>query len=283
MQPRFSAAPEACQTHLRSHMTANSRSALPRRDFVRTLGGVLAMSAFPQSGRRMEPSGPKIRAVAFDGYAVFDPTPVGAVAESVAPTRGRELVAAWRTHLFEYQWLRTLGGRYVDFRQTADDALTFATKSTGIALRGEERERLLDAQLRLTAWPDAALALQSLRASGLRLAFLSNMTEHMLDDGARRAGIRDAFEFVLSTDRVRAAKPDPRAYQMAVDAFGIPREQIAFVAFAGWDAAGAAWFGYPTVWTNRLGAPVEELGVAPAAIGRDLSAVESFVKVSGGM
>jgi 2-haloacid dehalogenase len=77
----------------------------------------------------------------------------------------------------------------------------------------------------------------------------------------------------LSTDRVRAAKPDPRAYRMAVDAFGLPREEIAFAAFAGWDAAGATWFGYPTVWTNRLGAPAEELGAAPAVVGRDLSDV----------
>jgi 2-haloacid dehalogenase len=262
-------------------MTAKSSSALPRRNFLQTLGGLLAATAFPTPRGRRDVAVPKIRAVAFDGYAVFDPRPVGAVAESVAPTRGRELMAAWRTRLFEYQWLRTLGGRYVDFRQTADDALTFATKSTGIALHVEERERLLDAQLTLAAWPDAANALRSLRASGLRLAFLSNMTERMLDDGARRSGIRDAFEHVLSTDHVRAAKPDPRAYRMAVDAFGIPRDQIAFVAFAGWDAAGAAWFGYPTVWTNRLSAPAEELGGAPAVTGSDLSAVASFVGASG--
>jgi len=39
---------------------------------------------------------------------------------------------------------------------------------------------------------------------------------------------------VLSTDRVRAYKPDPRAYQMGVDAFGLPRDAIAFGAFGGW-------------------------------------------------
>ena len=51
---------------------------------------------------------------------------------------------------------------------------------------------------------------------------------------------------------------------MAVDAFGRPREGIPFVAFAGWDVAGAGWFGYPTFWVNRL-------GVAPDGAGRDLA------------
>ena len=35
------------------------------------------------------------------------------------------------------------------------------------------------------------------------------------------------------------------------------------MAFAGWDVAGARWFGYPPVWVNRLELPVEELAVAP--------------------
>ena len=34
------------------------------------------------------------------------------------------------------------------------------------------------------------------------------------------------------------------------------------MAFAGWDVAGARWFGYPPVWVNRLELPVEELAVA---------------------
>ena len=67
----------------------------------------------------------------------------------------------------------------------------------------------------------------------------------------------------LSTDSVQTYKPDPRAYQLAVDSFAVPRERIAFVAHAGWDAVGAAWFGFPTFWINRTGAPREELA-APA-------------------
>jgi len=82
---------------------------------------------------------------------------------------------------------------------------------------------------------------------------------------------------VLSTDRIRTHKPDPRAYQMAMDALKLPREGILFAAFAGWDAAGARWFGYPTIWVNRLDLPAEELGISPDATGRDLTDVVRFV------
>jgi 2-haloacid dehalogenase len=46
-----------------------------------------------------------------------------------------------------------------------------------------------------------------------------------------------------STDMVRAYKPDPRAYRMAIDGLKLQREEIAFAAFGGWDAAGAKVFG----------------------------------------
>jgi 2-haloacid dehalogenase len=77
-------------------------------------------------------------------------------------------------------------------------------------------------------------------------------------------------------------KPAPRAYQMAIDAVGLTREDMAFVAFAGWDAAGAKWFGYTTFWVNRLNLPAEELGVAPDAVGGNLNDLVSFVKASAG-
>jgi 2-haloacid dehalogenase len=62
---------------------------------------------------------------------------------------------------------------------------------------------------------------------------------------------------------------------MAVDAFGLPREEIFFVAFAGWDVAGARWFGYPTFWVNRLDLPAEE-----PRTGRDLADLVRFVSAS---
>jgi 2-haloacid dehalogenase len=76
---------------------------------------------------------------------------------------------------------------------------------------------------------------------------------------------------------VQSYKPDPRAYALALDAFGLPREEILFAPFAGWDAAGARWFGYPTFWVNRLHAVPEQLGVSVDGSGADLSALVNYV------
>ena len=57
----------------------------------------------------------------------------------------------------------------------------------------------------------------------------------------------------------------------------MPREHILFVAFAGWDAAGAKLFGYPTFWINRFGLPPERFGPVPDGAGTDLDALLAFV------
>jgi hypothetical protein len=60
-------------------------------------------------------------------------------------------------------------------------------------------------------------------------------------------------------------------------AFGLRPEQILFAAFAGWDAAGAKSFGYPTFWVNRQNQPAEQLGVASDATGGNLNDLAAFL------
>jgi 2-haloacid dehalogenase len=112
-----------------------------------------------------------------------------------------------------------------------------------------------------------------MRDAGIRLAYLSNFTQTMLNLNSQNAGIADLFEHTLSTDAVKAFKPDPRAYHMAERAFKMQREDIAFAAFGGWDAAGARSFGLYTFWVNRVNAPLEELGVKPDVEGSTLTAL----------
>lgn len=248
---------------------------------------LLALAAGGAVGALLSPAtavaagGRGIRALAFDAFPIFDPRPIGALAERLFPGRGAELTNAWRTRQFEYQWLRALAGRYADFWRATEEALAFAAAMLRLELTAERRDRLMQAHLELEAWPEVASALRALRSAGIRLAFLSNATPQILTAGIERAGLGGVFEHVLSTDRVRTYKPDPRAYQMALDAFGLERREIGFVAFAGWDAAGAKWFGYPTFWVNRLGLPAEALGVAPDGAGGDLNALLGFLGFLG--
>jgi len=236
----------------------------------------LAFSSLPFTApRAAAPS--RIQAVAFDAFPIFDPRPVFKTLHGLFPGQGGVLQKLWLAKQFGYTWLRTSAGQYKNFYGITGDALTASADELGIALSATHKDRLLESYLSLPVWPDVKDALQKLRAAGLRLAFLSNMTEEMLKTNMTHNDIVSLFDFTLSTDRVRAFKPAAAAYQMGLDAFNLPRGNIAFAAFAGWDAAGAAWFGYPTVWVNRMGAAAERLDAKPDRTAPDLSGLLEFV------
>ena len=252
-----------------------------RRDFLNLAAAGAAAGLYDVTGAARAATDPKIKAVAFDALTTFDPRPVFALANELFPGKGAELSNAWRIRQFEYQWLRALSGRYADFWQTTEEALVFAANLLKLDLSADKREQLMQAYLELKAWPDAAPALRSLRDSGVRLALLSNATPGLLEAWIRNSRLESMYEHVLSTNAIRTYKPDPRAYQMGVGAFGLKLGEIAFAAFGGWDVAGAKWFGYTTFWVNRLGFPVEQLGVTPDAIGQRLTELVPFIVPQG--
>jgi 2-haloacid dehalogenase len=251
-----------------------------RRTFLTGVGAAVAgwSTASHASGRApREMARRPIKAVAFDGFPIIDPRPVAARAEALFPGKGEALMNAWRTRQFEYTWLRTLGGAYADFWQTTQDALAFAAESLKLPLDPNSRDSLMRSYLELKAWDDVRPALEALRDAGVRMAFLSNFTATMLDVAIANAGLHGFLEPHLSTDRVRAFKPDRRAYQMGVKAFHARPDEIVFCAAAGWDAAGAKWFGYRTFWLNRSQQPAEELGVKADGVGACMSDLVRFV------
>lgn len=243
---------------------------IDRRTLLTATAASLVAAATPRSAAAAPPSAAAIKAVAFDAFPILDPRSIAKACEREFPQRGQELMNAWRTRQFEYQWLRALGDRYEDFWSTTAAALEHACESLGLDASPQRRDALMQEYLQLDVWPDVPAALRALMQRGLRLALLSNATTTILENGIRRAGLAPAFDQVISTDRIRTFKPDPRAYQLGVEVLGLRREEILFVAFAGWDAVGAKWFGYPTFWNNRLGAADERLGVAPDGRGRTL-------------
>jgi 2-haloacid dehalogenase len=240
-------------------------------------GNLIAGGLFATARQGFSDRSGFMKAVAFDAFAVLDPRPVFALAETLFPRKGADLSAAWRTRQFEYTWLRTVSRRYVDFWRVTEDALVFAAKMLKLDLTSNQRVRLMDAYLAIRCWPEAPAALRALKDAGIRLAFLSNMTQAMLEAGIRNSGLEHVFEHVLSTDSVAAFKPDPRAYQMGIDAFDLRREEILFAAFAGWDAAGAKAFGFPTFWLNRQNQPAEELGFVADHSGMTLDDLVHYI------
>lgn len=252
---------------------------LPRRDFLQVVAASGTSTVLPHLGRRA--AGRSIEAIAFDAFPVLDPRDIVGRLETLAPGRGAEFDRAWRARQFQYLWLRTTGARYADFERCTADALQVTATSLGIPLSPAARDALMGLYRTLPAWPDAVAALRRLRASGLRLAFCSNLAPAMLAGSMRHNGLDAVMEPPISTHAARTFKPDPRAYRLAEDAFGVRRDRILFVAFAAWDVAGASWFGFPTYWVNRAGAPAEALDGAPDGTGRSLDDLVAYVEALG--
>jgi 2-haloacid dehalogenase len=226
-----------------------------------------------------ERAGPRrpIQAICFDLFTLFDPRSVVQVAQAVVHERAAELCEAWRARQFQYSWLRASGGQYRDFRAVTLEALIYAERAQQLTLSAAQRETLVAAYSQLQPWPDTLTVLEGFRRQGLRLATLANYSPAMIASLLQHSGLSQLFHAQISSDAARTFKPDPRAYALGVSRLGLSREQIAFSAFGGWDAAGARWFGYPTFWVNRLGVAAEELAPGPDGTGANLGDLATFV------
>jgi 2-haloacid dehalogenase len=257
--------------------TSFGRVGTNRRQFLGTAAAVVTAAALDAGPLTAQVRSHAMKAVAFDAFAIFDPSSVFRLAEEIFPGRGVELSNQWRTRQFEYTWLRNSMRQYSDFWHVTRDALNYAAKQSGVNLNPEQSMRLMSAYLQLKPWPDVAAVIQILQKHGLQLALLTNWTPAMMEACLKGSGLEAAFRYQLSTDRVEAFKPDPVTYRMGLEAFHLQKDEIAFVAFGGWDAVGAKAFGYPTYWVNRFSVPPEELGVSADATYRDLSPLPSFI------
>lgn len=235
-------------------------------------------AALATASKTASPS--RLRAIAFDAFPIFDPRSIAGVARERLGEKGDALTAAWFAKVFGYTWLESAAGRYLPFAVLADAALRHTAQATGVVLDEETRRALVDQFDRLDIWPDVKPALARLRTAGVRLVFLSNLSEGTLRANMKRNHIAGLFESPLSTDRVRRFKPAPQAYRMAIEALRLPREQIGFAAFGGWDAVGATWFGYRTAWVNRAGAPAEPLDAQPAFTSHGMESVLALAGLS---
>jgi 2-haloacid dehalogenase len=154
-------------------------------------------------------------------------------------------------------------GRYDNFWELTQDALTFSCRSLRIACTEEQQKRLMQIYLSLPAFPEVKPALEQL--SPLPLSILSNGTPEMLAAVVAANGMAQFFVNLFSVDSLQLYKPRPEVYQHAVDNLGLPRESICFVSSNYWDIAGATNFGFRTFWLNRSSAIADELGISPVA------------------
>jgi 2-haloacid dehalogenase len=219
---------------------------------------------------------PSPRAYVFDAYGtLFDVHAAIARHRAAAGADAERFSEMWRLKQLEYSWTLTLAGHYADFWALTERALdyTFArVPSVDRALR----PKLLEAYLKLDAFPDARDAVGGLKARGVHTAILSNGSTAMLKSAVDASGLGGVLDAVLSVDAVRMFKPRPEVYRLVTEHFGITPQDVAFVSSNRWDVMGAAAFGFRPLWINRSGMPEEYPDYAPVRVVSELSALPSL-------
>ena len=219
----------------------------------------------------------KPRAVLFDAYGtLFDVYSVGLLAEQLFPGHGERLSLLWRDKQIDYTRITSMSARYRPFWEITRAALRFAAARLDLALTGVAEEQLMNQYRHLSAFPENHELLTELKRRSVPTGILSNGDPEMLAVAVKSAGLAPLLTHVLSVHEVRRFKTDPAAYALGTQALGLAAKDILFVSSNGWDAIGATWFGYTTLWVNRQGAPLEQLDTAPTRTGTSLRDVLGF-------
>jgi 2-haloacid dehalogenase len=116
--------------------------------------------------------------------------------------------------------------------------------------------------------------LKALKATGARVAILSNGSVKMLDSAVSNAALDTVIDDVFSVDELKTFKTDPAVYDMVTTAYRLYPGAVSFQSSNRWDVAGATKFGFRTIWINRTRMPDEYRDLSPSLILPDLNGVE---------
>jgi len=218
-----------------------------------------------------------IDACVFDAYGtLFDVNTAAKRHASVLGNKWPDIAATWRSKQLEYTWLRSLMGDFADFWQVTRDALIYALEKHGHE-DNDLAEKLMTSYRTLEAYPDATSTLAWMKHLGLKIIILSNGTQSMLTDAIAAAHLDRLVDGVLSVGAVSVYKPHPKVYQLAHSRLGVAPARICFVSSNGWDAVGAAHYGFRAVWINRGHEPRERLPAAAEVEIESLSELQPLI------
>ena len=232
-----------------------------------------------------------IKVVVFDAYGtLFDVYAIGALAERLYPSQGAAISMLWRDKQIEYTRLISLsdphnpaGSRhYLPFWELTRLSLRYSLARLKLELTTENEDTLMGQYAHLTAFPENLAVLEVLKAKGLATAILSNGSPDMLDSAVTSAGMKSLLDHVISVDEIKQFKTSPSSYALVTQYFPVQNEEILFVSSNAWDALGATWHGFQTLWVNRQGLPHETLGPKPSFTGSDLSSVLDVLNIQHG-
>lgn len=140
-------------------------------------------------------------------------------------------------------------GEYRPYREVLVEAVRRVGRHHGFEPDAEEETVLVDS---IGTWPPFSDAVDSLRRlkTRYRLGVISNVDAVLFESTAER--LRIPFDYVVTAEHAGAYKPDPRPFELAVEAMATGRERVLHVAQSLFhDIVPAKELGFPCVWVNR--------------------------------
>lgn len=193
-----------------------------------------------------------MRMIGFDVFGTLvDPAGIADVLRPYAGERTPALVAEWRRSQLEFAFRRAAMGRYQPFDRVTRAALDRAVLITDVDIPLPERETLVTAWTRLPPFPEAAPALETLRAAGHRCVAFSNGTPAGLQALLAYANLAEHLDDVLSVEQVGTYKPAPAVYAYLVEQGGVDPDATWLVSGNSWDVIGARAAGLRAAWVQR--------------------------------
>lgn len=224
----------------------------------------------------------QIKAVVFDAYGtLFDVYSIQALAEELYPSHGADIAVKWRDKQIEYTRLITQsdphnpsGSKYYQpFWELTRLSLEYTLDRLHLDRSSDQVKKLMEQYAHLTPFSENLAVLRKINDMGLITAILSNGSPEMLFSAVKSAGMESVLKHIISVDPIRLYKTSPESYGLIQKFIPINKQEVLFVSSNAWDALGATWFGFKTLWINRQNLPYEALGPRPNYAGTDLTKV----------
>ena len=172
----------------------------------------------------------------------------------LAPVRATLVELGEPAHLLPTVFSRTLvigfatatAGGWCSFRTAFEDALAQTT-----SLGAQDRSRVADAFAEMSPHPDVEPALRMLAEAGVRAVTLTHGSPGIAEAGLSRGGVLPLVERSLTSESIRAWKPNREVYLWAAGSCGVAPDRLALVAAHGWDVQGAQRAGLTGAWFPR--------------------------------
>ena len=169
---------------------------------------------------------------------------------------GREdLLPLWFTTMLHYSLVDTLTDDYRPFAEIGVAVLIMLGEKQGIDIgRATAEAAIVPPFLALPPHKDVKPFLEKLSKTDIELVSLANSSAGAITAQFEFAGIIDYFDRRISTEEVRAFKPDKRPYVHALEMVGVQPNEALMIAAHAWDLAGAKHVGLRTAFIRRPGA-----------------------------